>query len=329
MNRRRIPPLNTLRAFEASARHTSFARAADELSVTAAAVSQRIKALEDSLDIALFERQPRGVVLTEAGRRYRDSIAAALARIESATAGIDQATVAGPLTVSMPQSFAIHWLAPRLARLADRYPGLELSIEGDSRLIDLRDARADAGIRFGTGSYAGLDSDYLFGDALSVLAPFEAVQALADTRALSLLRVGTLLDDTGTSAGEPWSGWGPWLREAGLRTDRRQRRIRLSDSGMALMACRESAGLCIGRMSIAFEAIRRRELHVLFPWRSADYAYHLVTRPADRDNPRISAFRRWLTEEIDAFVGAVRQTLGVELARPAGDDVGRGGQAPG
>ena len=320
MPRRRIPPLNTLRAFEASARHASFAKAADELSVTAAAVSQRIKALEASLDLALFERRPRGVVLTEAGRRYRDSIAAALALIERATASIDQATVDGPLTVSMPHSFATHWLSPRLIRLADRYPGLELNIEGDSRLVDLRDAQADVGIRFGTGRYAGLDSDYLFGDALSVLAPFDAVQALADTRPSSLLRDGTLLVDTGTSAGEPWSGWPPWLREAGLRIDRRQPRIRFSDSGMALQACRESAGLCIGRMSIAFEAIRRRELRVLFPWRSADYAYYLVTRPADHDNPRITAFRTWLNEEIDDFIDAVRQTLGVELARPAGGE---------
>lgn len=323
MVRRRIPPLNALRAFEASARHGSFAIAANELNVTAAAVSQRIKSLEDSLDIALFVRRPRGVVLTEAGRRYRDSIGAALALIERATAELEQPAVDGPLTLSMPQSFATHWLAPRLGRLVGRYPGLELRIEADSRLADLKARQADVGIRFGTGGYAGLHSEYLLGDALSVLAPFDAVQTLADTRASSLLRDATLLVDSGIGASEPWSGWPPWLREAGLRIDRRHRSIRFPDSGMALQACRASAGLCIGRMSIAFEAVRQRELHVLFPWRSADYAYYLVTRPADRENPRIAAFRGWLVEEIDGFIDAVRQSLGVELGHSAGEDADR------
>ena len=323
MARRRMPPLNTLRAFEASARHGSFAIAAHELNVTAAAISQRIKALEDSLKIALFVRRPRGVVLTEAGRRYRDSIGAALALIERATAALDQPAVDGPLTVSMPHSFATHWLAPRLGRLVEQFPGLELRIEADSRLADLNARQADVGIRFGTGGYAGLHSEYLFGDALSVLASFNTVQALADTRASSLLRDATLLVDSGIGASEPWSGWSPWLREAGLPIDRPQRSVRLSDSGMAMDACRASSGLCIGRMSIAFEAIRQRELHVLFPWRSADYAYYLVTRRADRDNPRIEAFRRWLVDEIDGFTESVRQSLGVELGHSAGEDADR------
>lgn len=313
----RLPPLNALRAFEASARRGSFAGAAHELSVTAAAISHKIKELETKLEVTLFQRKPRGVVLTEAGRRYRDRIAAALQMIEGATAELGKPVADGPLTVSMPQSLAHHWLVPRLGRLATRLPGLEITIQADSQLVDLHERQADIGIRFGSGNYPGLRTEYLFGDAVSVLACEDLVRAAADTRACTLLRDATLLEDYRVTAAEPWSAWLPWLREAGITDDAAHRKIRFSDSSMAVLACRDSLGFCVGRMSFAFDYLRRRELRALFPWRSTEYAYHLVMRPADEDNPRVMAFRSWLVDEISAYVSEVREAVDVELGRLA------------
>ncbi|GAA3527252.1 transcriptional regulator GcvA [Zobellella aerophila] len=304
-----------MRAFEAAARHGSFAGAAGELNVTAAAVSHRIKELEGSLGVALFVRQPRGVALTEAGRRYRDSVACAFQIIERATAGIERGSVDGPLIVSIPHSFAQLWLAPRLERLVRRFPGLELSLVGDSRLADLRQGQADLGVRFGGGGYPGLLVEYLMGDAVAVLAPAQAIPELSDSRPRTLMRTMTLLEDMGVSAAEPWSGWPPWLREAGLRPQGLQK-IRMSDSSMTVSACSRGLGLCIGRLSLSVELVQERRVQALLPWRSTEYGYYLVSRPAEQDNPRVMAFRSWLLEEIDTYVAQVKSTMAIELGRP-------------
>lgn len=317
MKTRRFPPLNSLRAFEAAARRGNFARAADELSVTAAAVSHRIKDLEAALAVSLFERQARGVRLTEAGQRYHERIASAFDQIERATVQVAEAPVDGPLTVSMPQSFAQAWFAPRVVSVERRLPGLELKVEGDSRLADLRRGTVDVGLRYGSGVYAGLSSEPMLGDAVTVLGAPALLQRHAGLPLQTLLGQVRLLDDSGIGLGETWSGWTPWLREAGVGPRHALRRSVLSDSAMVVAACRAAAGLCVARVSVAFEAVRQGDLQALLPWRSTEFAYHLVTRPADEGNPRLLAFRAWLLDEIEDFARDVRQHLGVQLARPA------------
>ncbi len=314
---RRTPPLSSLRAFEAAARLGNFARAAEEISVTAAAVSHRIKELETALEVTLFDRHARGVRLTEAGQRYHERIASAFEQIERATVHVADEPVDGPLNVSMPQSFAQAWLAPRVARATQRLPGLVLTIEGDSRPSDLRRGTVDVGLRFGTGTYAGLLSEPLIGDAISVLAAPALLQRHAGEPLVALLERVCLLEDTGLRPGESWNGWPPWLREAGIREHRSLRRLRFSDSAMMVAACRASAGLCVARVSVAFDALRRGELQALLPWRRTEFAYHLVTRPADERNPRILAFRSWLLDEIDDFRREVRRSVHIDLDRPA------------
>jgi len=314
---RRTPPRNSLRAFEAAARRGNFARAADELSVTAAAVSHRIKELEAALDAQLFVREARGVRLTEAGERYLVGIARAFDEIERATAQVGESSVDGPLKVSMPQSFAQVWFAARAARLVQRWPGLVLTVEGDSRLADLRRGMVDIALRFGSGVYAGLHSQPLMADAVTVLAAPSFMQRHEGLSFAELLAQAPLLEDAGVAAGEASSTWGPWLREAGVRAQPGFRRLYFSDSAMMLAACQASAGLCVGRVSVAFAALQRRELQPLLPWRSSEFAYYLVTRPADTDNPRILAFRTWLQEEIRDFSDSVARALGVMLSLSA------------
>ncbi len=308
------PPLNTLKAFEVAARHASFALAAQELNITAAAVSHRIKDLEASLGILLFQRKTRGVELTPEGAQYRDSVCSALEIIDRATSRLHSASVDGPLTVSVPESFARFWLVPRLANLIMAVPGLELTLQSESRLVDLRDGDADIGVRFGMGRYPGLSSEFLFADAVSVLAPHSQIATQTDTRAKTILQNSTLLEDYKTAGNEPWMTWQPWLNEAGIGHLSQSAKLRFSDTGMAVQACLESTGVCLGRMSLASELVRERRLSALFPWRSTEFSYYLVTRSGDQENPRVQAFRNWLVQQIREFAAEVSQSLDYELA---------------
>ena len=309
------PPLNTLKAFEVAARHASFALAAQELSITPAAVSHRIKELETNLGIVLFQRKARGVELTPEGAQYRDSVCSALQIIDRATSRLHSASVDGPLTVSVPESFAQFWLVPRLANLVTALPGLELTLQSETRLVDLRDGDADIGVRFGMGLYPGLSSEYLFGDAVTVLATSSQIAAQTDTRTKTILQNTTLLEDYKTAGNEPWMTWQPWLNEAGIDNETLLSKLRFSDTGMAVQACLESTGVCIGRMSLVSKLVRERQLRALFPWRSTEFSYYLVMRSADQENPRVRAFRNWLVQQVTDFVSDVSESLDVDLGK--------------
>ncbi|WP_409526201.1 LysR substrate-binding domain-containing protein [Nitrincola sp. MINF-07-Sa-05] len=296
-----LPPLNTLRAFEAAARLGSFASAAKELNLTAAAISHRIKELEGRLDIPLFVRQPRGVLLTEAGRRYHERLSDIFTQIEQATKSLRQQGIDGPLTLSAPHSFIHHWLMPRLEGLQARHPGLMLTLRGESQLLSFRDNQADIGIRFGTGHYPGLHAEQLMTDSVSVLAPGTLLNHLTDTRPASLMQTQLLLEDSSINTSEPWNTWQPWFREVGLTLEPSRHKMQFSDSGLVLSACAEGLGLCLCRHSITSRLLQERKVQAILPWRSHEFAYYLVSHPSEVDNPRIVAFREWLQEEIRAF----------------------------
>lgn len=302
MKRVILPPLNTLRAFEAAARLGSFAAAAKELSLTAAAVSHRVKELEGRLDHLLFVRKPRGVLLTDAGRRYHERLFDIFTQIEQATQSLNEPDIDGPLTLSAPQSFIHYWLIPRLGRLHARYPGLELKIRAESQLLSFRDNLADIGIRFGTGNYPGLHTEFLMDDQVSVFAPLTLINGLGDTNPASLLRSQPLLEDSSILPSEPWNSWQPWFREAGIKLNSVPQTLQFSDSTLSLSACADGLGLVVGRYSIASRLLQERKIQAIMPWRTHEYAYFLVSHPAEMENPRVLAFKAWVAEEIEAFL---------------------------
>lgn len=310
---RKLPPLNSLKVFEAAARHGSFVGAAAELHVTATAVSHQIKALEEALGLRLFQRRPRGIVLTEAGIRYQQRVTEALDLILKASSSLSLQEVDGPLRLSLPQSLAQHWLSLRLDGLLTSYPGLQLLINGDNRLADLHAGEADIAIRFGAGNYPGLHSELLLSDAASCVIASDKLQRLGDTSTAHLLQSSTLLEDVSVSVGEPWMAWRLWLREAGSRRELNSHYIRFSDSAMALAACLNGQGLSIGRLSLVFEPLRRRQLTALLPWRSTDFAYHVVYREADSENPRVQVFSDWLVMQAREFARHVESFCGIKL----------------
>ena len=166
---RRLPPLNSLRSFEAAARWLSFSKAADELFVTPAAVSQQIRQLEDYLGIALFHRKTRAVSLTEEARTVLPLVTEGFDKLAEAVERLARDEASGLLTVSSAPTFAVKWLLQRLPDFSDRYPDIELRLDAslDSRDFD-RDG-IDIGIRLGTGDYPGLHVERVFGELIGHL----------------------------------------------------------------------------------------------------------------------------------------------------------------
>ena len=158
---RRLPPMNTLRAFEAAARLLSFTRAAEELHVTQAAISHQIKALETAIGVRLFRRLNRSLLMTEAGQRYLPVVRDALVALRDATEALTRQDETGVLTVSTVPSFAATWLVPRLTRFRAAHPEIDIRISATDEIIDLERNGVDMGIRYGNDNHPGLRSNRL------------------------------------------------------------------------------------------------------------------------------------------------------------------------
>ena len=159
--KRTLPPLNGLRAFEAAARHMSFTDAAEELSVTQAAISHQVRGLEQRLGLKLFVRRNRSLLLSEAGQAYLPSVRAAFDQLNEATEKLLQKDRGGHLTVTTTASFATKWLVPRLGGFQRSNPEIDVRVSTGTGLIDFSREDVDIGIRYGRGQWPGLHADWL------------------------------------------------------------------------------------------------------------------------------------------------------------------------
>src|SRR6185312_11733495 len=164
--RQRLPPLNALRAFEAAARHESFTRAAAELFVTQGAVSHQVKALETQLGVRLFNREPQGLVLTEAGKDYLAAVRDGFDRIALGTERLLQRQNAGVLTVSTSPDFAAKWLVHRLGHCAEAQREIDLRVSATLHHVDFAREEVDLAVRHGEGNWPGLDTVRLSAEQL-------------------------------------------------------------------------------------------------------------------------------------------------------------------
>ena len=170
--KRSLPPLNGLRAFEAAARHMSFTDAADELSVTQAAISHQVRGLEQRLGLKLFVRRNRSLLLSEAGQAYLPSVRGAFDQLNEATEKLLQKDRGGHLTVTTTASFAMKWLVPRLGGFQRANPEIDVRISTGTGLIDFSREDVDIGIRYGRGQWPSLTAERLVTeDVMPVCAP--------------------------------------------------------------------------------------------------------------------------------------------------------------
>ncbi len=197
---RRLPSLNALKAFEAAARHESFTKAADELSVTQGAVSHQVKALELELGLRLFNRERQRLVITDAGRSYLEVVRDAFDRLAVGTNRVLQLQTSGVLAVTTSPNFATKWLVHRLGRFIDAHPEIDLRVSGSHQHVDFAHEDIDLAIRHGDGHWPGLSVTRLCAEELfpvcnpKFLRGRSALRSPADLKRHTLLHVNDRRD---------------------------------------------------------------------------------------------------------------------------------------
>ncbi|KAA2213339.1 transcriptional regulator GcvA [Teichococcus oryzae] len=300
--RNKLPPLASLRAFEAAARHLSFARAAEDLLVTPGAVSQQVKQLEDWLGVALFRRLPKGVLLTDAGQLYGGELREVFARLAAASERVRRHATAPVLTISTSPSLAARWLIPRLGEFRARHPDIDVRIEVNPAPTDFARENVDVAIRHGPGpSWPGLHADLLFTDVLFPVCSPRLLEAGPPLRAPADLAHFTLLHE------DPWIDslgrlqdltWGTWLAAMGAGDVDASRGLHFSQTHMSLQAALAGQGVALGSQLLAGEDLRAGRLVRPLPQEvRGENSYWFVCPEDAVSRPRLAAFRAWLLEE--------------------------------
>lgn len=299
MSRRQLPPLTSLRAFEAAARHLNFERAGDELAVTASAIGQQVRALESWLRRPLFVRLPsKGVALTALGERYAAAISGLLDQLNEATAQAMRPDASTVLTVSTMPSFALSWLIPRLGSLKARNPELEVRISISVSLTDFGREDVDVAIRFGQGVYPGLRSELLMEESFFPVCsaalldhPERPLREPADLRHHTLLHEETV--------GIPgYITWSRWLAMAGVDDLDASQGPRFSHTFLALQAASSGQGVALATSVLIGDYQGAGRLVRPFPHQvRSPHQYYLVCPEASADRPAVAAFRSWIRDE--------------------------------
>lgn len=290
-----LPPLNWLRAFESAARHLNFTHAAEELSLTQAAVSQQVKGLEMKLGAALFKRLPRGLELSEAGQAYLPAVHEAIERLAAATDEIFGQGHRKVLTVRVNLVFFIHWLAMRLPEFRRLHPGINLHITSNIWVGDT-DVEADLEIRHGQGKWAGLKADRLTWDSLVPVCSPSLATELKPLNTPGDLARHELLHVLGYE-----EGWGYWLKKAGADRVDSSQGLQFDTLISALRMAELGQGVALARSSLVEHMLAQGALIAPFEQRfTTQEAFYLVYSPLATANPQAVAFITWLVSQAEA-----------------------------
>lgn len=293
----RLPPLTALRAFDAAARHMSFAKAAAELNVTPAALSFQIKSLEDHLGEPVFRRLNRAVELTPVGRALVPGVADGFAHLTAAWRAAQRMNDHKNLTVTAGPAFTSKWLAPRLFDFAQAHPDIELRFSAGLRIMDFDRDEVDVAIRFGMGTETGVYSRPLIRDWLSPMMTPE-LAALYPAPA-DLLRAPLIHDDSIAFLNNK-TNWAGWADAAQIALDT-SHGSRFSQADHALDAAISGAGVVLGRVSLATRAMEQGRL--VAPYRLALVTaaqFRFICPKGAEARPHVAAFEAWILKEIAA-----------------------------
>lgn len=295
----RLPPLQTLRAFEAAGRLSSMTLAAQELNLTHGAVSRHVKTLEAHLGVALFERLTRRIVLTDAGTTFLAVVARNLAELTREAERLRSLTTATRLTLSTSVSLASKWLAPRLHRLMVRVPDYDVHLDVTDINVELSDGRIDAAVRYGAGQYPNAVAERILDETVTpVCSPAywnkTGWSSPAELAGCTLLHEDRML-----------ANWEQWFALAGL-AKLRSRGPAYSHGSLAIEAALRGEGVALGRSVLVAEDLAAGRLVAPFPALTlkAERGYDLVYRPGNRDHPKVRAVRDWLADEIRLFLNS-------------------------
>ncbi|MEO1000799.1 MAG: transcriptional regulator GcvA [Pseudomonadota bacterium] len=293
----RLPPLTALRAFDAAARHMSFARAAEELNVTPAALSYQIKALEEHLGAPLFRRLNRAVELTEAGRALQPGAAEGFDALRLAWSAARRVLDETTLTITAGPAFTAKWLAPRMFGFAQAHPDIELRFAASLKVMDFVRDEVDIAIRFGLGHDEGLFSQRLLEEWITpMMVPELAAKARAPADLLSLPLIH---DDSFDFLPEP-PNWARWFTAAGLPPGPYPG-PHFSQADHAIDVALEGGGVVLGRASLCQRDLARGRLVAPFALSLTTAAqYRFLCRAGAETRPAIARFRAWMESEFEA-----------------------------
>ena len=294
----RLPPLTALRAFEAAARHMSFARAADELNVTPAALSFQIKSLEEHLGQPVFRRLNRAVELTEVGAMLAPGLRSGFQDIGTAWTKARRFTDQSLLTITAGPAFTALWLAPRMFSFATKHPDIELRFAASLKVADFDRDDVDIAIRFGQGGDEGLFSQVLLEDWMTPMMSPELAKDIINPE--DLLNV-TLIHDDVTAFLRPPVDWAAWFTSMGV-TPPEMHGPRFNLGEHAIGAAIAGVGAIMGRISLTSAALSDGRL--VMPFREtmkSGASYRLVCPEGTESRPHVAAFIDWIKDEIREF----------------------------
>lgn len=296
---RRVYPLNSLRDFEASARHLSFVKAGEELHVTPAAISHQVKKLEQYLGTRLFRRLPRGLLLTDAGQRFLPELSEGFQQLDRAVERVRERDASGPLTISVAPVFATKWLVPRLHAFHELYPDIDVRISSSLQLIDFELDAFDAAIRLGPGDYPGLITRKLFDECVTPMCSPRLLEGERPLKKPDDLRHQVLLHDDSLGFHADAPNWVSWLTAAGANRVDATRGVHFSHPDHSLQAAIDATGVTLGWCSLAAEDLAVGRLVAPFDLiLPIGLGFYLVYPETHAGWPRLRSFTEWLLTEI-------------------------------
>ena len=292
----RLPPLTALRAFDAAARHMSFALAAAELHVTPAALSFQIKSLEEHLGAPMFRRLNRAVELTEAGRALAPAASDGFQALAAGWRAAQRLQDHQTLTVTAGPAFTAKWLAPRLFDFAQSHPDIELRFSASLRIMDFNRDSIDVAIRFGLGPDPGLYSLPLADEwVVPVMTPemarkYPTPQSLADA---------VLIVDESIDFLDPPIDWPTWFRAMDIDV-MPNTGPRFSQGDHAIDAALAGVGVALGRRALVIKDLTDGRLVAPFPKALPTGArFRFLCPEGTETRPQVQAFRTWILREIE------------------------------
>ena len=292
-----MPALNALKAFEVAGRTGSFTRAAELLNVTQSAVSRQVRQLEEQLEEPLLQRRHHHLELTAAGRVLLQALQQSFDKIELTVRSIQEKTHLNRLRVNAPPTFASRWLMPRLGRLREQHPELEISLTTRTQDSLAESSVLDCAIRFGNGEWEGLDNVLLMQERhVAVCAP-ALLARRQDQDGIDLNRF-TLLHVL-ASDDQRYLTWQHWLKAAGIEGVDTQGGYEFDLLDHAIRAAVDGLGITIAdRNMIARELASGQLTQVLNVHVDGHQSYWLVTRPEQTALPHLVQFKEWLQQEV-------------------------------
>jgi LysR family glycine cleavage system transcriptional activator len=285
----RLPPLNSLRAFDVAARHCNFSRAAVELRVTQGAVSRHVAKLETELGSRLFRRRGRRLELTAEGARLHAFVRDAFERISEGVNLFARRTEELLLKIKVPPTLGIRWFVPRLVQFHALHPEIDVQITTSHQPVDFDQEDVDVAIHWGSGDWRGLSADFLIGEELT---PVCSPEILIDK---PLREPADLSEHVLLHSMNRTNDWRTWLEAAGVHGVDWTRALKFENSGLTYQAAIDRLGVVVAQCAFVVDDLATGRLVAPFPLVvPGERAYFLVLPLRRKHHHKVTAFRDWL-----------------------------------